>query len=358
MATSPLAIGLIGAGRIGLVHAANLTYRIPQAELVMVADVFEDAARQCAQQYRIAGAVGDYRAVLESRDVEAVVICSATDTHAQIAEEAAQAGKHIFCEKPIALSLVAIDRALAAVERAGVKLQVGFNRRFDANYRRVRQAVERGEIGQPWLLHIISRDPTPPSIEYVKVSGGLFLDMTIHDFDMARFLIGTEVEELFAAAGVLVDPAIGEAGDVGTAVITLKFANGVIGTIENSRRAVYGYDQRVELLGSKGAISTDNNFANTAVVSDAHSVRRDLPLHFFVERYTESYLAEMAAFVDTVLHDRPTPVTGLDGRMPIVMGLAAQRSYVENRPVRLSEVEEQEALFSPEVRGNCEVPEK
>jgi myo-inositol 2-dehydrogenase/D-chiro-inositol 1-dehydrogenase len=333
--TDVLNIGLIGAGRIGRVHAENLAYRIPAAQLLAVADVAEAAAQDCARQFGIPTACVDYREILENRAIQAVAICSATDTHADLIEAAAQAGKHIFCEKPIALALDTIDRALAAVERAGVKLQIGFNRRFDANYRRVRQAVAQGEIGQPQILHIISRDPSPPPIAYIKVSGGIFLDMTIHDFDMARFLIGSEVEEVYTAAAVMVDPAIGGAGDVDTAVVVLRFANGAIGTIDNSRQAVYGYDQRVEVLGSAGAIRIDNNYPNTAILSTGQRVQRDLPLHFFMERYTESFVAEMAAFVDAVLHDRPVPVTGQDGRAPVAIGLAARRSYEERRPVRL-----------------------
>ena len=267
------------------------------------------------------------------------MICSSTDTHARIIEEAAQTGKHIFCEKPIALDLSTIDRALDAVKHAGVKLQLGFNRRFDASYRRVRQAVEQGETGRLHQLHIISRDPAPPPIEYIRSSGGLFLDMTIHDFDMARFLIGSEVDEIFAMAGVMVDPAIGEAGDVDTAIVMLHFNNGVIGTIENSRCAAYGYDQRVEVLGSAGAVWTENNYPNTAIISDSRSIRRDLPLHFFVERYTESFVTEMEAFVDAVLHDKPVPVTGYDGRMAAVLGLGAKKSLAERRPVLLSEIQ-------------------
>jgi myo-inositol 2-dehydrogenase/D-chiro-inositol 1-dehydrogenase len=333
-----LNLGLIGTGRIGRLHAENLAYRVPEANLLVVADVSVESARECAQAFHIPKAVADYRAVLDDPDVQAVVICSPTDTHARIIEEAAQASKQIFCEKPVALSLEAIDRALAAVERAGVKLQVGFNRRFDANYRRVRQAIDEGEIGKPQILHIISRDPAPPPIEYVRASGGIFLDMTIHDFDMARFLTGAEVEEVYATGGVMVDPAIGEAGDLDTVIVVLKFDNGVIGTIDNSRQAVYGYDQRVEVLGSEGAVSTGNNYPNTAVLSTSRSVGRDLPLRFFMERYTESYVAEIQAFVEAVLHDKPVPVTGQDGRVPVVMGLAARKSYDEGRPVRLSEI--------------------
>jgi myo-inositol 2-dehydrogenase / D-chiro-inositol 1-dehydrogenase len=338
MPVQTLKVGLIGAGRIGRVHAGNLTSNIPSAELVMVADVFEESAKQCAQLYGIPSFAQDYHAVLDHPEIQAVVICSSTDTHAPIIEEAAQAGKHIFCEKPIALDLPSIDRALNAVRQAGVKLQIGFNRRFDPNYSRVRQAVDQGEIGQPRVLHIISRDPAPPPIEYVCVSGGIFVDMTIHDFDMARFLMGSEVEDVFAVAAVLDTPAIGEAGDVDTAVVTLRFASGAIGTISNTRRSVYGYDQRVELLTSDGAVRIDNNYPNTAIISDAHNVRRDLPLHFFIERYTQSFRSEMTAFVDAVLHDKPVPVTGHDGRMAVVIALAANKSLTEHQPIRLSEI--------------------
>lgn len=334
-----LNVGIIGAGRIGRLHAEHLAFRIPEANVVAIADVIEEVARKAAADFHIPNAFKDHRAIMENAEIEAVIICSSTDTHAQMIEEAAAAGKHIFCEKPIALELTDIDRALAAVEKAGVKLQVGFNRRFDANYRRVRQAIEQGEIGEPHLLHIISRDPAPPPIEYVKVSGGIFRDMMIHDFDMARFLIGSEVEEVYTVADVKVDPAIGEVGDVDTAIVMLKFANGVLGTIDNSRQAVYGYDQRVEVFGSRGMIKTENNYPNTAVIGNARRVYRDLPLNFFMERYIDSYVTEMIAFVDAVLNDKPTPVTGFDGRMPVVMGLAARRSYDENRPVRLNEVD-------------------
>ncbi len=333
-----LNVGIIGAGRIGKVHAATLAYRIPAARVLAVADVSLPAAEALAEKHHIPCATADYREVLNNPDIEAVLLCSATDTHAAFTEEAALAGKHIFCEKPIALDLAEIDHTLSTVSRAGVKLQVGFNRRFDANFRRVRQAVESGEIGRPALLHIISRDPAPPPISYVKVSGGMFLDMTIHDFDMARYLIGAEVEEVYTQAAVTVDPAIGEAGDVDTALIVLKFANGVIGTIDNCRRAPYGYDQRVEILGSQGSIATGNNYPNAAVVSDAASVRRDLPLNFFMDRYTESFATEVAAFVHAVLHDEPVPVGGADARMSVAIGLAAAKSHREGRPVKVSEL--------------------
>ena len=331
-------VGLIGAGRIGRLHAEHLAFRIPQANLVAVSDIILEAAQKCAAEFGVPTAIQDHRAIMENPDIEAVVVCSSTDTHAQMIEEAAGAGKHIFCEKPIAHDLGEIDRALAAVDKAGVKLQIGFNRRFDPNFRRVRELVAAGKIGQPHILRITSRDPAPPPIKYIEVSGGIFLDMTIHDFDMARYLIGSEVEEVYVAAGVMVDPAIGAAGDVDTAIITLRFENGVIGTIDNSRQAAYGYDQRVEVFGSGGAVSADNNYPNTAIVSDGQNVHRDLPLNFFMERYIESYIAEMKAFIECVQQDQTPPVTGIDGRIPVVMGYAAARSYEENRPVRLSEI--------------------
>lgn len=332
-----LNIGLLGAGRIGRVHAQNLAYRLPQARLVGVADVVLSAAEQVAGEYGIP-AYDDPRRLLEDPSVEAVVICTSTDTHAALIEAAAQAGKHIFCEKPIALDLAAIDRALAVVKAAGVKLQIGFNRRFDPSFQRVRQAVANGEIGEPHILRITSRDPQPPPIGYIKVSGGIFLDMTIHDFDMARFVMGTEVEEVYATGAVLVDAAIGEAGDVDTALVTLRFANGALGTIDNSRRAVYGYDQRVEVFGSRGMIAVSNETPHHATLSDASGVHGPLPEFFFIERYAAAYIAEMRAFVESVLEDKTPPVTGEDGRIPVVMGYAAWKSLRERRPVALKEI--------------------
>ena len=331
-------VGLIGAGRIGKLHAEHLAFRIPEARLLAVADVYLEAAQRCAETLGVPDAFQDHRPILENPAIDAVVICSSTNTHAQLIEEAAATGKHIFCEKPIDFDLARIDRALKAVDDAGVKLMVGFNRRFDPNFKRVRDLVAEGAVGTPHILKITSRDPSPPPIAYVKVSGGIFLDMTIHDFDMARYLIGSEVNEVYVAAGVMVDPAIGEAGDVDTAVITLRFANGVIGVIDNSRQAVYGYDQRVEVFGSGGVVSADNNYPNTVVIGDAARVHRDLPLNFFMERYTESYVAEMRTFIACVQQDKPPPVTGIDGRAPVVIGTAARLSYVERRPVKLSEI--------------------
>ncbi|MFN8453970.1 MAG: inositol 2-dehydrogenase [Anaerolineae bacterium] len=331
-------LGLIGAGRIGRVHAENISYRIPAARITAVADVFVEAAQKCAADFQIPTVMQDPQQIFADPHIDAVIICSSTDTHAQFIEQAARAGKHIFCEKPIALDLGKIDQALKAVAESGVKLQIGFNRRFDPNFKQARDMVAAGKIGMPHLVRISSRDPAPPPLEYVKVSGGIFLDMTIHDFDMARYLINDEVEEIYAAGAVLVDPAIGAAGDVDTAVVTLRYANGAIGTIDNSRKAVYGYDQRVEVFGSAGVVVVANNTAHNAVYSNAQGVQSALPLYFFLERYTEAYVAELKAFIDSIQHDTPPPVSGLDGRIPVVMGLAAWKSYREHRPVKISEI--------------------
>ena len=338
MSSKQLHVGIVGAGRIGKVHAETLAFRLPEVRTLAIADVNREAAQALAARCGIPTVAETGEQIFTNPEIEAVLICSSTDTHADFIVRAAQAGKHIFCEKPISQNLGQIDRALSAVKQAGVKLQIGFNRRFDANFMRVRQAVVSGEIGIPRLMHIISRDPAPPPISYVRVSGGMFLDMTIHDFDMARFLIGDEVEEIYTAGAVMVDPEIGAAGDLDTALIVLRFKNGVIATIDNSRQAAYGYDQRVEILGSAGKIETANCYANQAVVSTGKEVRRDLPMNFFMDRYTESFAAELRAFVEAVRENRPTPVTGIDGRVPVVMGLAARKSYDEHRPVRLEEI--------------------
>ncbi len=331
-------IALIGAGRIGKVHAKAIATAIPQAKIVAVADYFAAAAEELAEAYNIPFHTDNHLEAIQQPGVDAVLIASSTDTHAPFIIDAAKAGKHIFCEKPIAADLAAIDEALAAVDEAGVQLQIGFNRRFDPTFARVKQAIDDGSIGTPHLLHIISRDPAPPPIEYVKVSGGIFFDMTIHDFDMARFLYG-DVEEIYASGAVLVNPAIGEAGDIDTAIITLKFANGAMGTIDNSRQAVYGYDQRVEAFGSKGSASSANHYADAVTISDGQQVRRaSLPLNFFLERYDASYKIELQDFVNAIENGTPVPVSGYDGRVPVVMAMAAKKSLDENRPVKLSEI--------------------
>jgi myo-inositol 2-dehydrogenase / D-chiro-inositol 1-dehydrogenase len=330
--------GVIGAGRIGKLHAENLATRIPGVVVSSIADINLAAAQDTAARLHISKATPDYREILADPTIESVAICSSTDVHAQMVVEAAQAGKHIFCEKPIDHTLAKIDAALQAVEKAGVKLQIGFNRRFDPNFRKVYRVISEGKIGEPHILRITSRDPAPPPIEYIKVSGGIFLDMTIHDFDMARYLMCSEVTQIYAAGGVRVDPKIGEAGDIDTAVVTLHFENGALGTIDNSRQAVYGYDQRVEVFGSQGMVSVSNNTPDTHVYSNQDGVHSAKPLYFFLERYTDSFLLEMREFVESIRKDSAPLVQGVDGRIPVLMGLAAWKSFQENRPVKLTEI--------------------
>jgi myo-inositol 2-dehydrogenase / D-chiro-inositol 1-dehydrogenase len=341
-----LRIGIIGAGRIGRVHAETLSFRLPEAAPMAISDVNLSAAQEVAERCHIPRVVQDNQEIFADPAIDAVLICSPTPTHAALVMQAARARKHIFCEKPIDHSVSQIDLALREVSKAGVKFQVGFNRRFDTNFARVRAAVLQGEIGTPHLMHIISRDPAPPPISYIRASGGIFLDMTIHDFDMARFLLGDEVESIYTAGSVRVDPEIGKAGDLDTALMVLQFKNGVIATIDNSRKAAYGYDQRVEILGSKGSIATENRYPNQAVLSTDAAIQRDLPLNFFMDRYTESFIAELQAFVQAVLENKPTPVNGQDGRIAVLMGKAARKSYDESRPVRLEEVAQAETLLA------------
>jgi myo-inositol 2-dehydrogenase/D-chiro-inositol 1-dehydrogenase len=332
-----LNIGLIGTGRIGSLHSRNLARRIPEANLSAVCDIRLDVARAVAEELGIRRVVLDYHELLAAKEIEAVVIASSTDTHAFMMKDAALAGKHIFCEKPLALSLQDIDEALAVVGRAGVKLQVGFNRRFDRSFRRVREIVASGQIGRPCLLHITNRDPLPPGLDYARASGGMFLDMSIHDFDMAHYQLG-EVEEVYAMGSVLVSPELAEAGDVDTDVITLRFAGGALGVIDNSRQAVYGYDQRLEVFGTAGAARAENEANDTVIHSDAAGIHTAKPPRFFIDRYGDCYVAEFREFIECVLKDKEPPVTGRDGRLAVAIGLAAIKSWKENRPVRIAEI--------------------
>ncbi len=321
-----LKIGIIGAGRIGKLHANNLVNRVPDAELVAVSDVYAPAAKELAEKLNIPKWYDDYRRILEDRDIDAVFICSSTDTHSPISIEAARAGKHIFCEKPIDHDLDKIKVVLDEVERAGVKYQVGFNRRFDRNFKHVHEVVQNGGIGDVQIVKVTSRDPEAPPLSYVKVSGGIFVDMTIHDFDMVRYLSGSEVTEVSAVGACLVNPEIGEAGDVDTCIITLRFANGALGVIDNSRQAVYGYDQRIEVFGSKGCITADNETPNNTTLYTADGVTKEKPLWFFLERYNDAFIAEENAFVDACLNDRPTAVGAFDGLQPVRIAIAAKES--------------------------------
>lgn len=333
-----LNVGIIGAGRIGQVHAKSITYHIPQAKIVAISDIYYDGAEKVAESLGIPNAYEDYHEILNNPEIDAVLICSSTDTHADIAVEAAEAGKHIFCEKPVDLTVAKIKKVIAAVEKAGVKLQIGFNRRYDHNFAEIKRLANDGKLGKLQMIKITSRDPEPPSIDYVKVSGGIFLDMTVHDFDMARF-IGGEVEEVYANAAVTVDEAIGEAGDVDTALIALKFKNGAIGVIDNCRKACYGYDQRLEVFGTGGQASTANDTPTNVSYINEKGNMTDKPLYFFLERYMQSFTDEMTEFINAVQNDEQTKTTVNDGLEALRLGLAAKLSVKEHRPIKLSEIE-------------------
>ncbi len=333
----PVNIAVIGTGRMGSVHARNLARLIPEANLVAVCDIRLEVAQAIAGELGIQRVVRDYHDLLGDKSIEAVLIATNTDTHSFIVQDVAAAGKHIFCEKPIALDLADVDSALAAVKKYGVKFQVGFNRRFDKSFRRVHDLVASGEIGRPCILRIASRDPEPPPVEYARTSGGMFLDMTIHDFDMARYQVG-EIEEVYAIGNVLVAPDYATIGDLDTNIVTLKFANGAIGVIDNSRQAVYGYDQRLEVFCSNGVAMADNQVENVVIKGNQegfHSAR--LP-YFFMNRYAPCYVEEVREFCRCVREDKPVPVTGADGRAAVVLGYAAWKSYREHRPVKVSEI--------------------
>jgi len=332
-------VGIIGAGRIGKVHVQSICTQVPDAKVKMLADPFlTEETAAWAKDMGVAEVTKDYKDILADPEIDAVLICSSTDTHSPISVEAIKAGKHVFCEKPIDHDIDKIQEVIDALKDSKVKYQVGFNRRFDHNFEAVRNAVAAGKVGDIHVIKVTSRDPEPPSAEYVKVSGGMFLDMTIHDFDMVRFLAGCNATEVYTEAAVLVDPAIGEAGDVDTAVITLKMENGAIAVIDNSRKAVYGYDQRAEVFGSKGMVATGNDTASAAVISNEDGVTGEVPLHFFLERYMAAYAKEVKCFIDAIVNDTDTPLGVMDGLEPVLMGLAAKKSMEEHRPVKISEV--------------------
>ena len=333
---APIRMGVIGVGRIGRMHAGLLLREVPGATVTAVADTLPETAERVAADLGVAALEIDD--LLAREDIDAVAICSSTPTHVDLTVQAARAGKAILCEKPVSLDLAEVDRAIAAVEAAGVPFMVGFNRRFDPGHASVREAVRSGAIGELHSLRITSRDPAPPPPEYVAASGGIFLDMMIHDFDMARSIVGSEVVEVFARGAVRIDPRIGEEGDVDTAVALLTHDDGTITVIENSRQAVYGYDQRIEAFGSGGLAASDNP-ARHAGWSMTATTRTAEPLPwFFLDRYLPSYRLEWAAFVDLVRTGGESPVGTVDGRAPVAIGMAATRSMREGRPVRISEI--------------------
>ena len=333
-------VGIIGAGRIGKVHTESICNYVRNAKIKTVADPFmNETTAKWLTSMGVENTTQDYHQILNDPEIDAVLICSSTNTHSPISLEAIAAGKHVFCEKPIDHDLGKIKQVVEALKGSNIKYQVGFNRRHDHNFAAVKQAVVDGKVGDVHSIKITSRDPEPPSAEYAAVSGGMFLDMTIHDFDMVRYLAGCDAEEIYVQSAVLVDPAIGEAGDVDTAIITLKMENGAIAVIDNSRRAAYGYDQRAEVFGSKGMVATANDTLSTAVLSNAEGVTGEKPLYFFLERYMQSFATEVKGFISAIENDTDTLVGVEDGLKPVLMGIAAKKSVLEHRPVKLSEIE-------------------
>ncbi len=329
-------LAVIGTGRIGSFHTRNLVRSIHEANVVAVCDIRLEVAQVVAEDLGVERVVKDYHELLADKDIEAVLIATNTDTHALIVKDAVNAGKQIFCEKPLALNLADIDDVMKTVEKRGVKLQVGYNRRFDKGFRQVHQLVASGEIGQPCILHITNRDPEPPSLEYAKSSGGMFLDMSIHDFDMVRFQIG-EVDEVYAIGSVIVAPYLKDIGDVDVDIISLRFENGAVGAIDNSRKCVYGYDQRLEVFCSNGTAMAGNEFENMAIRGDGKGYHSARVPYSFIERYADCYVEEVRQFLQCVRDDKPVSPTGYDSRASVLLGLAAWESFRQKRPINMKE---------------------
>jgi myo-inositol 2-dehydrogenase/D-chiro-inositol 1-dehydrogenase len=331
----PVRFAVLGAGRIGRVHARAIA-ATEGAALVAVADPDVAAAEAVVAAH--GGTLRDIDAIAAAPDVDAVVICTPTDTHADLIERFARAGKGIFCEKPIDLSLARVRACLRVVEETGATLMVGFNRRFDPDFRALKAAIDDGRIGEVEMVTLTSRDPGPPPYAYIERSGGIFRDMTIHDFDVARWLLGEEIATVQAAASVLVDPEIGRRGDFDSVNVILTTAGGRQATITNSRRATYGYDQRIEVLGSSGAVTAENRRQANIEVATATGFNRPPLLDFFMTRYTEAYAAEIAAFVAALREGTAPPTTGQDGLMALVLADAAVRSVETGRSVAVADI--------------------
>jgi len=327
-------VGIIGMGRIGKIHLENLCTKINGVDVVAVVNPSKKG-QDYARKFGVMEVSDNTNLIFDNAEIDAVLICSPSDTHADYAIRAAEAGKAIFCEKPIDMSLERAKEVVAKVKEHSVPMMVAFNRRFDPDFSKVQKSVADGKIGNIHSLHIISRDPGPPPIDYIKQSGGLFKDMTIHDFDMARFIIGCEVIEIFATGSCMVDSEIEKVGDIDTAMILLRFENGATAVIENSRKAVYGYDQRLEVFGSKGVLKIENPLKTNVSGSDESGTHADVNLNFFIDRYETSYLVEMQAFIDALIHEKEMPVGGKDGINAILLADAAYTSLNENRPIKI-----------------------
>jgi myo-inositol 2-dehydrogenase / D-chiro-inositol 1-dehydrogenase len=339
MCMQTFTVAVIGTGRMGAIHIANIMDHLPDVAISGVYDADPDVAgKEIIRKYGLSR-YGSDNEIWQDASIDAILICSPTTTHLEYIQKGARAGKHIFCEKPIGEDIKEIRETLEIVNSAGVTLMIGFNRRFDANFQRAVRALRDGEVGTPHIVKITSRDPHPPSMEFAKTSGGLFFDMSIHDWDMARFLVGAEIESVYATGSNLIDPEIGKLGDIDTAAAILCFASGAIAVIDNSRQAVYGYDQRIEVFGSKGSVVIDNQPANTASISTAEGIKRDSIPYFFINRYMQSYRDELKVFFETLEKKGLSPVSGYDGLAAVKIARAALLSHRQNRPVSPDEAE-------------------
>ena len=332
--------GVLGAGRMGKIHIENILFNIPDLKLKVVADInIDDEMEKWATDIGVPKLINDPNKVINDPEIDVVLIASSTDTHTKLIQEAAKAKKDIFCEKPIDTDLSRIKETLEVVKKEKVKMMIGFNRRFDKHFIRVKEMVSSGKIGSPYMVKVTARDPALPSINYLKSSGGMLFDMTIHDWDMARFQVGSEIEEIYTSGAVLVDPEIEKIGDIDTVALILKFKNGVIGMIDNSRQAVYGYDQRVEVFGSKGCAIADNESSNTVRLYNSENIKEDNIPYFFLQRYMDSYAEELRYFIECLQENKEPSPNGEDGFQNVVIAIAAQKSYEENRPVKISEIQ-------------------
>lgn len=332
-----IVLGIIGAGRIGRLHAENIR-QFSNAKVKTISDLYIENAKEWGEEIGVSSLVKDYNEVINDEEIDAVFVCSPTNTHGDIIANAAKKGKHIFCEKPVSFSIKETENVLQVVKENNVNLQVGFNRRFDRNFLKIHESVKSGVVGQPHVVKITSRDPAPPPEEYIKNSGGIFFDMTIHDFDMARYLSRSEIVEVFVTGANLVEPYIEKSGDIDTVIVALKFENGAIGVIDNSRKAVYGYDQRVEVFGEKGNITCENDKPTTVEISTVSGVQTDPLKYFFLERYQKAYINEAQSFIKSLQNDEAVECDGIDGLQAQLIAKAAQISYEESRPVKLKEV--------------------
>lgn len=333
-------IGILGAGRIGRLHAENIVHFLPNVKIKYIVDTYlTPEIKSWANSIGVTNVNKDPNVIFNDTEIDSIFICSPTPTHCDFILKACDTKKNVFCEKPLDSDLSRIYKAMDAINKSRIKFLMGFMRRFDVNHKKIHDSIAAGSIGKPEIIKICSRDPGLPSFEYIASSGGLFFDMMIHDFDLARYFSLSEVEEVYAKGAVLVDSRMTNYGDVDTAIVTLQFKNGALGVIDDSRRTTYGYDQRMEVHGEKGCIQVSNIISSTVTLNNEKGVLYDKPVNFFLERYNNAFIEEEKTFFEVVNKDKPAPVTVVDGLQSILIAMAAKKSFIENRPVKISEIQ-------------------